>query len=159
MKTQYFFKAKIYKTGINWAVDVPRTITKCLTAVKGYIKVKGSINGFRFSKSLVPVKDAPYRLFVNAVMMKGGNTAVGKSASFQIEQDKSTKAVTYRMPKLLITALHKHNLANDFNLLTPSRKKDILRYLMMISKEETLVRNINKVIAQLRAKKRTVRIP
>jgi hypothetical protein len=62
---KYAFKAKIYKTGINWCVDVPLKISKKMIPEKGYIKIKGRINEFDFKKSLVPVKDSPYRLFIN----------------------------------------------------------------------------------------------
>lgn len=87
MIRQYRFKAEIYKTGINYCVDVPENITSEMTATKGYIKIKGSINTFLFNKSLVPVKNGPYRLFVNIQMLKGSNTTVGKTADFKIEQD------------------------------------------------------------------------
>ena len=65
----FTFKAVIYKVGINPVVDVPVRITKKLIATKGYIPVKGSINGFAFHQTLCPVKDAPPRLYVNGPMM------------------------------------------------------------------------------------------
>ena len=71
----YQFDAKIYKIGINWAVDVPQSIVQEMTPEKGYIRIKGQINDFDFIQTLIPVKNAPYRLFVNQIMMKGGKTA------------------------------------------------------------------------------------
>lgn len=89
------FKAKIYKTGMNWCVDVPIKITEQLIADKGYIKIKGQINNFDFAKTLVPVKNAPYRLFVNLKMMKGGKTALGEVASFDIEKENNKVVKEY----------------------------------------------------------------
>jgi hypothetical protein len=153
------FKSKIYKVGINWCVDVPGRITKEIVPEKGYIKIKGQINGFDFSKNLVPVKNKPYRLFVNLIMMKGANTALGKIASFQIEQDLKKVIREYPVPNLLAAQLTKTNLTGDFNKLTPARRKDILKYLNSIKTEETLVKNIGRVIRQLHAKEKNVRIP
>lgn len=149
---KHTFKAKIYKTGINWCVDVPTKITKRLIPVKGYISIKGRINGFDFSKSLVPVKQAPYRLFVSGIMMKGGNTALGKTASFEIEQNTEKAENEFPMPELLRQELIKNKLTADFNNLTAYRKKEILRYLNYVKTEETLKRNIDKVIMQLKNK-------
>lgn len=153
------FKAKIYKTGINWAVDVPANISNKLEKEKGYIRVKGTINTFEFKQTLVPVKDAGYRLFVNAVMMKGGKTALGNIANFSIEQNTTKLLKEYPFPALLKRILKEENLTKDFNALTPTRIKDILKYLFYIKTEETMKRNIDKVILQLRKKEKNVRIP
>lgn len=156
---KYQFKAKIYPTGINWAVDVPARISKQMTPTKGYIKIKGHINDFRFIQTLVPVKNSPYRLYVNKIMMDGGKTALGKIASFVIEQDNNAEIKQYPPSKMLITELRKHRLTKAFNALTPSRKKDVLKYLSFIKTEATLVRNIDKLIVQLKNKEDDVRIP
>jgi hypothetical protein len=156
---KHSFKAKIYSVGINWCVDVPRRITKQLTAEKGYIKIKGQINGFNFTKTLMPVKNSPYRLFVNQAMMKGGGTALGKTATFKIEQNPDKAIKKYAAPKLLMEQLKKNEVTSDFNNLTPSRRKDILKYLSYIKTTETLSKNISKLIKQLRDKETNVRIP
>lgn len=153
------FKAKIYKTGINWAVDVPKEITDSLSPEKGYIRVRGQINDFDFIQTLVPVKNAPYRLFVNLIMMKGGKTALGEVASFIIEQNEVALVKMYPMPKLLSAILKKEKLNNSFDALSEARKKDILKYLSFIKTEETLLKNIEKVILQLKQQSKDVRIP
>ena len=153
------FQAKIYQTGINWAVDVPEEIIVQLLKQKGYIKIKGQINGFNFTQTLVPVKNAPYRLFVNLIMMKGGKTAVGEVAEFVVEQDIVEEDKRYPMPALLAKALQENHLQEAFDSLTASRKKDILKYLFYIKTEETLQRNIDKLIGQLKEGNKNVRIP
>jgi len=157
---KHVFEALIYKTGINWAVDVSAEITGKLKAEKGYIRIKGRINGFEFRKSLVPVKSGPYRLFVNLLMMKGGKTALGQVAEFEIEQDNDpVLRIEQRMHPVLIEYLDKHNLNAEFNNLTNSRKKDILAYLHSLKYPETLKKNIEKVIRQLKDKVQDTRIP
>ena len=155
----HHFKAEIYKTGINWAVDVPLSIIDKLTKEKGYIRIKGEINGFSFIQTLVPVKNSPYRLFVNLMMMKGGQTALGETAVFAIEQNEELLENMYVMPAALIKALQTNQLEEEFDKLTVARKKDIFKYLYYIKTAETLQKNIEKVITQLQQKAKVVRIP
>ncbi len=155
----YSFSEKIYKTGINWAVDVPLEISQKLIAEKGYIRIKGLINNFEFSTTLVPVKNAPHRLFVNGMMMKGGKTALGEVASFIISQNNEKQIHEYPLPKALEDQLKKHKLLKTFEKLTPHRKKEIIRYLSFIKTEETMSRNIEKIVHQLKNKIQDVRIP
>jgi hypothetical protein len=156
---KHSFEAKIYKTGINWCVDVPTKITEQMTAEKGLIRIKGKINGFDFTKTLMPVKDSAYRLFVNGMMMKGGKTVLGEIAIFEIEQDTNKIVKEYPIPKQLVEQLDKNMLAKDFDDLTESRKKDILKYLSYVKTENTLLKNIDKLIIQLKNKEKNVRIP
>jgi hypothetical protein len=153
------FKAKIYKVGINTCVDVPVSVTKRMTATKGYIKVKGTINDFSFTKTLVPVKEAPYRLFVNIPMLKGSESKLGDTVNFSVEQDFKKVKKEYPMPPGLQRQLKNKKLLKDFNDLTISRKTDILKYLSYIKTEDTLQKNISKIIKKLEAKEKTIRIP
>jgi Bacteriocin-protection, YdeI or OmpD-Associated/Domain of unknown function (DUF1905) len=156
---KHTFNAKIYKTGINWCVDVPINITENMLADKGYITIKGQINDFDFTKTLVPVKNAPYRLFVNLKMMKGAKTELGKEATFEIEQDTEKKINEYPIPILLVKILQENNLTTAFENLTASRKKDILKYLSYVKTNETLIKNVEKLISQLKNKEKNVRLP
>lgn len=158
-KMAYHFEAEIYKTGINWAVDVPSEISQQMVPEKGYIRIKGQINGFDFRQTLVPVKNSPYRLFINLLMMKGGKTALGEVAEFNIEQNHEKIEQMYEMPEVLAQALKINGLEVVFDKLSPSRKKDILKYLHYIKTAETLQKNVDKVIIQLQQKTKDVRIP
>lgn len=153
------FTAKIYKTGINAAVDVPKKITDALQPAKGYIRITGTINGHTFRQTLVPVKDAPYRLFVNIPMLKGGEAALGDTAKFSIEQDLTPVENDYEMNDVLLAELKKHKLETAFEALTPSRRKDILKYLAYLKTEETVRKNVEKVIGQLKNKITDTHIP
>lgn len=155
----YHFKAKIYKTGINWAVDVPYSIVQGMIPEKGYIRIKGQINGFEFIQTLIPVKNAPYRLFVNQMMMKGGKTALGETAAFAITQNHTLVEKLYPIPQILFDTLTKHLLHDEFNKLSASRRKDVFKYLSYLKNEETIQRNINKLIIQLQNKDKNARIP
>jgi hypothetical protein len=144
------FKAIIYKTGINPCVDVPGKITSSMKAMKGYIPVKGTINGHPFIQTLVPVNDAPYRLFVNGPMLKGPGTKPGDTVRFSIEQDLAPKDEPF--PAGLKKALSSNRLLAEFNQLTPARKKEVLRYLNHLKTSASLQSNIDKVVRQLQEK-------
>ena len=154
------FKAKIYKIGINAVVDVPKRITSKFTAVSGRIRIKGTINDFNFTTTLMPVKDGLHLLYVNMIMLKGGVTALGKTATFVIKRNHSKKTEENQiMHKALLKKLQEKKLADVFHSLIHSRKRDILNYLHKIKGEETLKRNIDNVILQLERKQNNVRIP
>lgn len=156
---KHHFNAVIYQTGINWCVDVPPEIIKGLKIEKGYIYIKGTINEFFFRKCLVPVKNRPYRLFVNLEMMKGAKTAIGKTASFVIEQDEKPARTEYEMPGFLKESLEQNDVLEDFNRLTPFRKNEILKYLHLIKSESTRSKNMERLLMQLKNKEKNVRIP
>jgi hypothetical protein len=142
------FTATIYKTGINLCVDVPEKITAKMIATKGFIPIKGKINNHSFIQTLVPVKNKPYRLFVNGIMLKGSATKLGDEAKFFIEQDFDNREEPF--PPAFKKALTTNKLLAEFHQLTPARKKEILRYLNHLKTEESLLRNIAKVIEQLK---------
>jgi len=153
------FKAPIYRTGINTCADVPDAITRKMKPTKGKIHVKGTVNGFAFVKTLVPVKDKPYRLFVNAPTLKGANTSAGEIANFVILQNLHKIKKQYTMAPALRRQLQTHKVLKDFNALTPGRRQDILKYLSFVTREETLMKHARKIIEKLKASEKNIRIP
>ena len=120
-----------------------------MVATKGYIAVKGKIQTHLFTQTLVPVKGEGYRLYVNGPMMNGAGVKVGQTATFEIEHDTSRKK-SVQMPRKLKEKLKENNLEGAFKKLAPSRQKEILKYLNFLKSEETLLRNIDKVISGLK---------
>jgi hypothetical protein len=155
----FLFKAKIYKVGINPCVKVPKRITDTMKPVKGYIPVAGKIENHSFKQTLVRVKGAPYRLYVNGPMLKGANVQVGQTVTFTIEQNFASRKREFPLLKVFKEELDKHKLFQGFKELTPHRQKEILKYLNYLKTEESLARNINKVIAQLKNKNSKTSIP
>jgi hypothetical protein len=144
------FKAKIYKVGINPCVKVPLRITKQMIPLKGYITIQGKIKNHNFIQTLVPVKGEGYRLYVNGPMLKGSGTKLGDMVNFEIKQDVKQKNRMPLMNKMLEKELKENNLLESFEKLIPSRRKDILRYLNNLKSQDTLIRNVDKVIKALR---------
>ncbi|MEO5906948.1 MAG: YdeI/OmpD-associated family protein [Saprospiraceae bacterium] len=145
----FSFTAKIYKVGINPCVDIPERISSMLLATKGYIPVKGKINQHFFQQTLYPVKDSPYRLYVNSPMMKGADVVVGAKAKFIIEEDDRPKTII-EMPAELKKELANHGVLHQFLQQTPSRQKEIFKYFSYLKTEEARNRNLEKIIAMMK---------
>ena len=148
---KFTFRARIYKVGINACVKVPRKITDRMKPRRGYILVKGYIDDYAFEQTLVPVKDEPYRLYVNGLMLKGSESKIGDTSKFTIEQT-AAKRKDEMMPAGLKHKLAETNLLSSFENLVPSRRKEILRYLNYLKTSEAKARNINKVLGFLKDK-------
>ncbi|HUR66119.1 MAG TPA: YdeI/OmpD-associated family protein [Chitinophagaceae bacterium] len=149
---RFAFKARIYKVGINPCVKVPLSITAKLKADKGYIPIKGTIQHYFFQHTLCPVKGEKYRLHVNGPMLKGGNLKLGDVAHFMIEQDTLERNKNVPMPPIFRKKLAENKLLTAFQALTPSRQKEVNRYLGNLKTEEALNRNIDKLINVLKGK-------
>jgi hypothetical protein len=149
---KFTFKAKIYKVGINPCVKVPDSITGKLTATEGYIPVKGTIQNHFFQQTLCPVKNEPFRLYVNGPMLKGANLKVGQTAHFVIEQDTLERNKNIDIPEAFKIKLEENKLLDAFLQLAPFRQKEICRYLKHLKTEEALNKNIDKIINVLKGK-------
>ena len=154
------FTARIYKDRMNAVIDVPARITDGMEKVKGHIRAKGTINGTLFAKNLVPVRNAPYRLHVDLIMLKAARMAVGDTAKFTVEQDTTPEhELVPRMLKPLQKALQENGLRKAFAALSPSRRKEILRYLNSLKSEDILQKHITRLVGMLKGPVNGVRIP
>jgi uncharacterized protein YdeI (YjbR/CyaY-like superfamily) len=145
------FERVIYKIGINPVVDPPEDVLRYLFEragrSKGPIAVRGTINGAPFVQTLVKYKGA-WRLYINGIMLKAAAATVGDLARITIDID--TDPPVEQMPRQLADALSRQpSAAAEFDKLTPSRKKEILRYLNSLKSDAAIARNIEKVIKQL----------
>ena len=146
------FKQAIYKIGINPVVDPPEHVMSALFEQagrsKGPIPVRGTINGAPFLQTLVKYRGA-WRLYVNAVMLKASDLAVGDVADIRIEFDPRPRNVP--IPGQFSDALKQDKTARKlFDQLPPSRQKEILSYLGSLVTEQALSRNVERVIAHLK---------
>lgn len=147
----YRFSAAIYKIGINPVVDPPdRALQSIFVQAgrsKGSIPVSGTLNGAEFIQTLVKFRGA-WRLYVNGPMLKASGLKVGDTARIEIRFDPKPRETP--MPKKFAEALRKDVKASaEFENLSPSRKKEILRYLGALKTPESLEKNVERVLQQL----------
>ena len=142
------FAAKIQIIGINPYVSLPQSVLEALFKQagrsKGPIPVRGTLNGKQFTQTLVKYRGA-WRLYLNTPMRRDAGIDVGDEAIVGIEFDPKPRIVP--MPPEFAQALSKSREARAaFAKLAPSRQREILRYLNSLKTDESLVRNIEKVI-------------
>jgi hypothetical protein len=141
------FTAVIYKVGINPLVDIPDKVSEFF-GIKGYVQVKGELNGTPFRATLVPSGGGHHRLYVNGEMRKRAGVDAGDKVDLSIEFDPKPRILP--LPKPLVEALEESSKAKAaWDNLKPSRHKEILAYLNSLKGQESLGRNVKKVIDEL----------
>jgi uncharacterized protein YdeI (YjbR/CyaY-like superfamily) len=83
------------------------------------------------------------------LMLKGSGAEVGDKVTFNIEQTTATRK-DETMPADLRRTLVSAKLISTFEQLTPSRQKEILRYLNYLKTPQAKKRNIDKVLSFLK---------
>ena len=145
------FSAKIAKIGINPYVSLPQDVLESVFEeagkARGPIPVRGAVNGKPFTQTLVRYQGA-WRLYINGIMREAAGIDVGDQADIQLEFNPTPRVEP--IPPKLEDALTRNKAAKSaFEKLIPSRQKEILRYLNSMKTEESVERNIEKVLRQL----------
>ncbi|HVF46493.1 MAG TPA: YdeI/OmpD-associated family protein [Pyrinomonadaceae bacterium] len=147
----FSFSAAIYKLGINPVVDPPDDVMRPLFEQagrdKGPIPVCGTLRGAEYVQTLVKFRGA-WRLYINAGMLKASGLTVGDIANITIAHDRRPRKVP--VPTILADMLAGDPLARaEWQKLSPSRQKEILRYIGALKSEPALIKNIDRVRAHL----------
>lgn len=123
------FSSKIQIIGVNPYILLPTSVLKYLFQKagndKGAIPVKGKLNGKSFIQNLVRYS-GKWRLYLNGPMKQAAGIDVGDTANIEID----SKPREVSMHPKLKKALQQNTKAKDaFNKLSPSRQKEILKYI------------------------------
>lgn len=144
------FSAKVYKVGINPCVEVPLRVSQAL-AKRGYVPVEGALNGEPIRATLVPTSGGHHRLYLNMDMRKRAGVDVGDRVKIELVID--TKPRDLAVPVDLENALKREKGAlQAFRDLTPSRRKEIIVYLLSLKSAETRKKQIKRVVDSLSTK-------
>jgi Domain of unknown function (DUF1905)/Bacteriocin-protection, YdeI or OmpD-Associated len=150
------FTAIIKIIGINPYVLLPQKVLKEIFKQAGKVKspipVKGKLNGCSFTQTLVKYS-GKWRLYLNTAMRKAGGLEVGDKANFVIEYDPLPRNIEIH-PKLKAAITKNKKIKAIFFSLAASRQKEIIRYISCLKSEESVDRNIKKVISYLSGKVR-----
>ena len=154
----FSFTETIDIIGVNPFVTPPEPVLNALFLQagkdKGAIPIKGLINGRHFTQTIIRYR-GQWRLYINTTMLKNSPKHVGEVVELEICFDNADRS--FPMPPKFAHALTVHPIAKQkFDSLTPSRQKEIVRYLGFLKSEEALSRNIARAIAFLEGKERFV---
>ena len=134
--------------GVNPFVYLPPDVLEFIFARagkdKGKIPVRIKIDGHAFIQTLVKYS-GHWRLYLNTPMRKAAKKEVGDSADFEIAFDPK-KRVIKRHPAFLKALKQKKGAKKIFDQLPPYRQTEIIRYISFLKTEESVNRNVIKVI-------------
>ena len=146
-----FFSAKIQIIGINPYVLLPPPVLKYIFQKagkdKGAIPVQLTIGGKDFIQNLVKYS-GKWRLYLNMPMRKAAGKDVDDTIEIQIDFDTKPRTTPIH-PKLKKAFKENPTAKKVFEKLSPSRQKEILRYINFLKSEESVDKNIKRAIAHL----------
>jgi hypothetical protein len=95
--------------------------------------------------------DGDFFLYLNGKIRKSSGTKVGDEVSVHLSFDESYQSGhTYPMPPWFSVPLSKNEKAQTaWNNLSPSRKKEILRYFSWLKSDEARERNVTRALLVL----------
>jgi hypothetical protein len=101
--------------------------------------------------NLMPVGDGSFYLYLNEVIRTAAGAAVGDSVRAEVNVDESYRnGPQHPMPKWFRDALKKKPRARaNWDALTPSRKKEVLRYLVRLKSDAARDRNLARMMHAL----------
>ena len=146
------FQATIYKQGPNPYVDVPDRVSQAFArqAGAGRISVEGKLNDTPIRATLIPVGKGRHRLYVNGGMGSAAGVGVGDAVSFEL---RATRPDTVHPPADVAAALRRVSTAGAaFDALSPSHRRELLRYIDDARSPETRRRYIQKSIEHILGK-------
>jgi hypothetical protein len=149
------FTQRIRLRGINPYLRVSaRHATALKPAWKRPMPVRVTINGRPSPPArvnLMPVGDGTFYLYLNGPIRMASATGVGDRVTACVSFDASYRGgPSHPMPASLRRALGTRPKAKQaFSALTPSRQKEILRYLATLKSDAARERNVLKVVAML----------
>ena len=148
------FAAKIYKIGINPYVLVPSSVLKYIFQRagndKGAVPVQLKISDKDFIQNLVKYS-GKWRLYLNTLMRKIAGKDVGDTIEVEIDFDAKPRT-TPMHPKLKNAFKENKEAKEIFKKLSPSRQKEILRYINNLKSAEIIDKNIQRVVNALTGK-------
>src|SRR6187402_1254813 len=150
-----FFSAKIHIIGINPYVLLPQIVLKYIFQKsgknKGAIPVELKIADKNFIQNLVKYS-GKWRLYLNGPMRKAAGKDVGDDIDIQIDFDPKPRTTPIH-PKLKKAFKENPTAKKAFEKLSPSRQKEILRYINFLRSEESVDKNVQRAIAHLTSNK------
>jgi hypothetical protein len=129
------------------ALSAPFDVEKTF-GTKARVPVRGTINGFPFRSSLMPMGGC-HRMVVNKQIRDGAGVKAGDTVTVVMEKDEATRTV--EVPDLLKKELPKSKTAQvNWERLSFTHQKEMARSITEVKQEETRVRRLAKVMDVLK---------
>jgi hypothetical protein len=139
------FKVKLdgAESGEGAALSAPFDVAETF-GTKARVPVRGTINGFPFRSSLMPMGGC-HRMVVNKLMREGAGVKAGDVVNVVLERDEALRTVD--PPPLLKKELAKNKTAQtNWEKLSFTHQKEMARSITDVKQEETRQRRFAKVM-------------
>lgn len=146
------FKAVVKIRGINPFIAVSASRAEALKpGWRKPLPVLLRINGEpadAWRTNMMPAGDGSFYLYLNGIVRAEAGVSVGDQVRVEVEFDASYRSgPPHSMPPWLRQALKENPKAwKNWIALSPSRKKEVLRYLAQLKSPEARARNLNKAL-------------
>jgi len=121
---------------------------------RGHIPVRGTINGKPFQQTLVKYS-GDWRLYINMIMLKNSPKRIGEEIEIEIEFDPSDRTIEPH-PKWSKALADNKDASDVFENLSPSKQKEIVRYISNLKTEKSVEKNVERAINFLLGNERFV---
>lgn len=111
---------------------------------KGTIPVRGTVNGKAYQQTLLRYK-GDWRLYINMKMLKNSPRRIGEIIHVAIEFDPSDRNIKAH-PKFIKALKDAPDAKAIFDRLSPSRQKEINRYILNLKTEKSRDKNVARAI-------------
>ena len=146
----YSFEAVLVKPeGVGtWTfLGIPIEVS-AMFGSKGQVKVKGTINGYPFRSTALPMGDGSHYLVVGKDIRDHIAVAQGVSVKVVLELDTEVRRIT--VPDDFLRAMDDQPQARQvFDRLSYSHQKEYVNWILSAKQTETRQRRIDKAIAML----------
>jgi hypothetical protein len=152
MKQQFKARLKAHGPGGAWTfLYVPFSVEKTFGS-RARVSVAGTMNGFAFRNSLLPLGDGTHRMAVSKELQAGAKAAAGKMVAVSMDIDRAERVV--EVPAELKKALTGNKAtAKAFQALSYSHRKEIADWVSSAKKAETRNSRATKSIPFVLARK------
>jgi hypothetical protein len=149
-KLQFTVKLEGKGTSVAW-LNAPFDVVKTF-GTRARVPVRGTINGFPFRSSLMPM-GGRHGMAVNRTMRDGAGVEAGDTVNVVMERDEGKRFVT--APPLLKKELAKNNAAQaNWQKLSFTNQKEIALSINGAKQEETRLRRLAKTMDILKTGKK-----
>ncbi len=133
--------------GSGAALRAPFDVQKTFQT-RARVPVRGTINGFPFRSSLMPMGGC-YRMVVNKTLREGAGVQAGDTVEIVMERDEDERTID--PPPVLKKELAKSKAAQaSWEKLSFTHKKEVAQAITGAKQEETRTRRLAKIIQILK---------
>ena len=149
------FTARMEIRGINPFVPVSAARAKRLKAgwrkpLPVLVRVNGHPKAKPWRINMMPAGDGSFYLYLHESVRRASKTGVGDTVRVEIEFDAAYRGGPAALPSWFRIPLSRNAAAKRaWGMLTPSRKKEIVRYLAALKSDEARERNVVRALRVL----------